>query len=406
MEQQQQYEDVFGTARIGGGDYQKAKKIETGITEARLIPPVKSQKATGRWSLYHRIHYGYYGVNRRDPTSDKLWAKPFLCIEEKDMRLQMITKACPKCEQVKDKKAALDEREAEIRKELKGRPEQDIKGTFKSDPVYDTLNKWRIQHNIDGHYYVNVKYVDGSVGCMKIPSKSKKALDEQIKNLLAKKIDPFALNAGVFFKFSRQGEKINTEYSVSVSKEEVAGPGGELYERNKTAPLSGADVEQIKTKAMDLLTAHGATVLTEAQIKALVECDEDPATVDAIFDQVQKATPAEQVASSPAAKPTPKPVQTPAPAPAAKPVVKTAPAPAPTSAPAPVGEDDEEAALLKKLEETRARKAAEKAAAQAAQVAQAMKPAPKPAPAPVQVQNIDEIDPDSFIEEFGDPGSN
>src|SRR5216683_559540 len=369
MEQQQQYEDVFGTARIGGGDYQKAKKIETGITEARLIPPVKSQKATGRWSLYHRIHYGYYGVNRRDPTSDKLWAKPFLCIEEKDMRLQMITKACPKCEQVKDKKAALDEREAEIRKELKGRPEQDIKGTFKSDPVYDTLNKWRIQHNIDGHYYINVKYVDGSVGCMKIPSKSKKALDEQIKNLLAKKIDPFALNAGVFFKFSRQGE-------------------------------------QIKTKAMDLLTAHGATVLTEAQIKALVECDEDPATVDAIFDQVQKATPAEQVASSPAAKPTPKPVQTPAPTPAAKPVVKTAPAPAPTSAPAPVGEDDEEAAHLKKLEETRARKAAEKAAAQAAQVAQAMKPAPKPAPAPVQVQNIDEIDPDSFIEEFGDPGSN
>lgn len=397
MSEQAVFDDVFGVPSVGGGDYLKAVKIRKGTTTARIVPPVKSQRSTGKWIMYHAVHYGYYGVNKRDPSSEKKWAKPFVCIQEKDIRTQMITRECPKCEQVKGKEADLKAREAEIRSELKGRPEDAVKKALKADPAYKTLTDWLKQHNVDRHHYLNLKLADGSVECEKIPGKAKKALDEEIKKLRARKIDPFDPRAGVFFDFNRLGELTDTTYTVTVAREEIRGTDGQTYERNKAAPLTPADVELIKARAMDLMTAHGASSLTDEQITALVNCDEDPATVDAIFDQAQpvqeqakpveaKAAPVQQPAQQPVAKPAP--VQA---------VAKPAPAPAPVEEPvaAPV-EDDEEAAALAAYEAAKARKAAAKAAAVA-------KPAPAPRPAPVAA--ADEMNADAFIAEFGDPAN-
>lgn len=392
------FDDVFGVPTQGGGDYLKAVKIPKGITVGRLIPPVKSQKATGKWSLYHAVHYGAQGKNKKDASSTKLWAKPFLCIQHKDMRTQMITQECPKCEQVKAKEAELKAREGEIRAELKGRPEDAVKKALKADQVYVFLKDWAKAHNVDRHHYINLKLVTGEVVTMKIPGKCKKALEEEIKKLRARKVDPFDPKAGVYFEFNRSGEDTETVYTVTVAREEIKGPDGQTYERNKAAPLTVSDVEQIKARAMDLASAHGATSLTEEQIRSVMECDEDPESVDAIFDAAQ---PAAQEQAKPAAV---KPASTPTPA--AKPAAKPAPAPAPepevveepVAEEAPPAEDDLETKLRAQLAELQARKAA---TAKPVTKPAAVKPAAKPAPAPVQ--SADEMSPEDFIAEFGDP---
>lgn len=369
------YADVFGVPNAGAGEFIKAVKIAKGITTGRLIPPVKSQYATGKWSLYHAVHYGYYGTNQKDPNG-KPWAKPFLCIRETDPRTRMVTKECPKCTQVEGRETTKKDREAEIRGTLKGRPEADIKAEIKADPVWQEVEGWLRTHNVDRHHYINLKLASGDIVCMKIPGKGKKALDEERKVLAAKKIDPFAANAGVFFDFHRDGDLINTTYKVNVAKEEFITQDGTVAERTKTAPLTPADVKNILAKAMDLATAHGATVLTEEQIRKLVACDEDHATVDSIFGAVTPATPAEQQA---VAKPAPKVVEV------AKPAVVAAPV---------QSEDDiAEAALLAQMAALKAKKAA--AAAKPIAVAVV-------APPVVDAAAVD--DADSFIAEFGDPG--
>jgi hypothetical protein len=142
---------------------------------------------------------------------------------------------------------------------------------------------------------------------------------------------------------------------------------------------------------MDLPTAHGATILTAEQIKALVECDEDPATWTRSSirrsPSSSTAAPAKQVAwrLRSAAKPA---VQ------AAKPAAK----PAVVAAPAPVAdvEDAEEASFSP----SSGRQPREGGGCAAAAV-KAAAPAPKAEPTPAV--SIDEMDPDLFIEEFGDP---
>ena len=111
----------FGKPKFGksGGSFAKSFKIETddkgGTTHNvyRIIPPMKSLAESGQWAFFDKIHYGYRGVDKMDPTKGKL--RTFRCIEDFDFSTKIIRRECDECEKIKAKKALLEPREAEIK---------------------------------------------------------------------------------------------------------------------------------------------------------------------------------------------------------------------------------------------------------------------------------------------------
>jgi hypothetical protein len=374
IEQQVSEDDVFGTAKYGGEGYKKAKKLEKGETVVRVLPPVKSLRTSGKWKIYHKVHFGYYGRNKKN-ASEKPWAKPFLCIEEKDRETKMITKECAECALIRERTAERDERAAQIKLGL-GRSvtEQAVKSALKGDAGLKAFNDWLFKHNLDSNFYINVKFENGEIGPLAIRYKAEAALSKVFDEVRKKKIDPMHPSQGIWVSLSRAGEMISTTYSAQIVNEKVVKDGEEL-ERRKPAALTADDVRRCINDAVDLTTAHGATALTEAQIKALTQSEGDSEVVDAIFDQAQKAANPEV-------------------APGAVPSVPKLSAPAPIAkASAPVVVDDEEAKAEAALAAIKAKKAA---AAAAAKAPQGLKPA-------VPTPGVEDLDVNKFIEEYGDP---
>lgn len=317
--------EFFGTpgASEGKVDYVKAKRLDPGEdVVGRIIPPVKSQKATGKWQVYHRIHWGYHVPNGKDPKG-KAWPKPFLCIKKDDMRTGMVVQACPKCDQIATQEASWKAAEAAVRTAL-GPAAEDKKAlneALKNDAAYTLLNDWKKLHNAESAYFINLKYLDGSCGTLFEKPSMKKSLDDLILKEASAKfggdkakatqslMDPAA---GWYLQFSRNGGKgVDTKYSVAFYQQEFVGDDGETMYKKQKAPLTAGDIDNIKTGCLDLAEAHGCTILTEKQIQQLVDSDEDPETVKAIMDAAQVAR---KEASAPKAAPVvAKPAVTPAP---------------------------------------------------------------------------------------------
>jgi hypothetical protein len=314
--------EFFGVpgASEGKKEYIKARRIGIGEDVAgRIIPPIKSQKATGKWKVYHRIHWGYSVPNAKD-SKGKAWVRPFLCIKKDDMRTGMVIQACPKCDQIAEKEAAQKAREAEIRTKLGAKAEEKkvLFEALKADEIYSTLSDWLKLHNAESGYYINLKYIDGSCGTLVMKSSLNKSLDEVITKFAAKEtggdkakatqilMDPAG---GWYLQFSRnEGKGNETKYTASFYLKEIVGDDGDTVSKKVKAPLTADDITKITAGCLDLNEAHGATILNEAQIRQLIECDEDPETVKAIMDAAQKRDPGSpsKEKSAPATTPAPK----------------------------------------------------------------------------------------------------
>ena len=194
---------IFGKARFGGSTRRKYFKLKDGEQVYRILPPMGDLADSGRWSMFHNIHYGY-------KTSDKK-LKPFLSCEVKNRQNKMVEVPDAAKERLQMLKAKLEEAKKTGNKAAL----EKLNALVGRDGVY----------NLDSHHYMNVIDAQGNIGILKIRHKAKLALDVEIKKLEAKGINPLSPETGRYFIFTRTGNALDTTFSVDVLQEEVEVPG-------------------------------------------------------------------------------------------------------------------------------------------------------------------------------------
>lgn len=353
----------------------------------RLLPPMKSLAEEGKWAMYYGQHFGYAGTDSKDPTRTR--QKPFRCIEEKNFKTQMITRACPECNLIRSKEDELKDKM--MAHKAAGKSDEIIAG------LVEDLTDFLKNHNRDSKWYINVMNAQGEFGVLRLSHRTKKLLETKIQAVMNEEgVDPLDLEQGVWFRFTRTGKKIEAQDSIDVEQEFVTDPNtGRKLKTLKLAPLTGAQVEQALKECPDLATV--VREITEGQIRQLVATDGiiDPETVDEIFSQGARregsASPKPVQAQQPYK---PRGIPTPAPAVETAPVASVAapvaaPVPAP-AAPAPAPALDLAAQIAALQAQLAAAQAAPAPAAPAPAVTAPVAPAPSapvaatPAPAPSQ----------------------
>lgn len=370
----------FGKAKVGGGgNFTKNFRLKDGPQSYRLLPPMKSCAETGEWAVYMGTHFGYKGVNDRDPS--KPFHRTFKCIEDVDFRTKMVLQDCPECDLIEQQTAALKSIEAATKDE----DGNDLTSEQIAE-LAEPYKAWKKEHNCDRKWHINVKNAAGEFGVLQISHKTKKKLEARIQSLLADdQIDAFDFEQGAWFKFTRTGKGIDTDDTVDVEYESVR-ENGKTMKMVKTAPMTVAEAEQALKECPDLRT--NVRDVTYEQIKLLVGCSGDPVEVDEILAMGQKkeASPAAAKATVKAAS-APKPaVVAPKAEPKAEPVQEVA-----------AEEDDEEAALAAQMAALKAKKAAAKAAASPAATVASPTPASTPT---AEVADQFGLDREKFMSRF------
>lgn len=296
-----------------------------GENQHRILPPMLSQKESGKYNVSHTCHYGY-GLKREG--SDKEFPNPFYCVEEGTWvnGKFVVTQECPECKLIAFVKGQRDTIATQMKNE--GKSKDDI---FKATEAHE---KWLKKHNRDFKQYVNVMDAAGRFFTAKYPSKEVwkkvKTLIEQYKSARIP-IDAVAANQGLWFRIVRTGEFRQTEYTVEVVMEDVVVNGQVVpgAQQPKKAPLTAEHYKKAKASCMDLADV-GIKRLSIADVARLVKSKGDPQVVAAIFASSQKVTPAASTPVTAEESPIDRDDE-----PSAPPPVAAAPAPAPLSLDAP-----------------------------------------------------------------------
>jgi hypothetical protein len=349
----------------------RKNETETSLV-LRLLPSMHSYRDTGQWKFYYGQHYGYAGVNSRDPSKPR--ARPFGCIQKKNKQKEIVT-SCPKCTQIAQFEAKKTARENELAKangigETKEeRQTPEFYEAKKGDKAYQALSAWLSKHNCDKKFWINAMDREGNFGMLQL---SYTTCEEKLMPLLNKlasgeetgeKVDAFDPAGGMWLKFSRTGKAPRVQDAVSVYEELVDLGGGKKAKAAVAAPMTQEQIEKALKTCKDLKTDVVKFIDVETMQK-LVDCSGDPEEVDSIWppEPQKNAAPASEAKKAekaadeivgdedlsgedntpPAGK-----VET-------KTETKSEPAPA---------EDDEEAIALKAVEAARAKKAAKAAEA-------------------------------------------
>lgn len=196
---------VFGKAKFGGGK-RNWFKIKDGDNVFRILPPLGDLQEDGRWSVYHKVHYGY--------RNSKNEMRTFLSPELKNRKTKMIEVPDAALNRINQLKAALDEAKK-------------AKDESKTAKLLELVGGTKSRYNLDNNHYLNVVDLQGNIGILKIRHKCKLALDATIKKLRDSGVEPLDPDSGRFFVFSRSGMGTETVYQVSVYKKtlQVAGVG-------------------------------------------------------------------------------------------------------------------------------------------------------------------------------------
>lgn len=364
------------------------KKNETETTLVlRLLPSMKSYRDSGEWKFYYGQHYGYAGVNPRDPSRPR--ARPFACIQKKNKNKEIVV-ACPKCTQMAKFEARKKAREDELAKQhgvgddKEARGSADFYNIKREDAKHKQVADWLGKHNCDKKFWINAMDKDGNFGVLQL---SYTTTTEKLIPLLKKlssgdetgdKVDAFDPGSGMWLKFTRSGRAPRVIDNITVFEDFVEVGGGKKAKLAQPAPMTQEQIEKALKVCPDLAKDVVKTISAET-IQALVDCSGDPEDVDRIWppeDKKPKAAPttttlppsqsdesadegdslvdedlapgidfAKKAAELKAAKAAEVKEES---------EEKKAPAPA-------VEEDDEEAALQKMLEAARAKKAAKAA---------------------------------------------
>lgn len=333
----------YGVPREGGGRFAKELKIEQGkhgevtSTLFRLGLPMKSCAETGEWAVYAPRHFGYKGVNTRDPK--KPFYRRFRCPQEKDWETKMVTVECAECDLIAARRLeladAVEVAKARLREQgkLTGRSEKEVEDLVGKDEAVAQLKAWGKEHRRDSKWVMNVFDRNMEPRFLFLSTESKKrveALRRQMRD--ENKVDIFSPRQGVWFSVNRTGDGFAVRDTIHVVTEAVQVEGMGVVNKVKLAPLTAQNLTQALAMCPDL---HDAVpVISQDQIKLLASSGGylEPAEVDRIFalggaaklnGQSRRATPAESAPAAPGASPGPAPEKPRENASAASPGVKT-----------------------------------------------------------------------------------
>lgn len=269
------------------------------VTEyiCRLLPPMKSLKDDPLgWRVYYGKHFGHFGNNARNPEKPR--ARPFGCIQKKNLRTKEIEIACPKCDQMEVMKGKQSKRAAEI---LADHPEiaaidsekdreKALREVCKEDSQYAVYSEWLKKHNCDRKWWMNVLTIAGTYECLGISHTTmKEVLEPKLKEWREKKkLDVFHPTKGVWLRFTRTGIKPRVKDNVELHTETVE-IDGETMEKTKLAPLDKPLIARALKECPDL-GKDVVTFLSAEKIKALIAAKGDLDKTDEIWgDAPRKA---------------------------------------------------------------------------------------------------------------------
>lgn len=357
--------DQFGGGSFGGGRGFQNVKIKDLIAKSlsfRIFPAMHSLREKNQCSYFHKRHFGYKGESFKDPG--KAFPKPFVCIERTD-RDGMVTCNCAECRNIDRHTEMLNDAIIAVQKAAQKSGVMDSKkidAMVDADEIVRQQRAWLRDHNLDKKVFFAVLLSDNALAILEMGTTArdnlKTACDEVRKKWKKEPISDFDQGAWFSPTCSAPGQQNNVT-TFSPVTEEV----GEGAQKLKLAPLS-EDVLKRALETLPDLTDAGLTFLSAEQIKALVECDGDPSTVDTIMGMSQ-----------------PRPPKTAAPAEPTPPETgqHVAGHPPPTTADAPAEPDadnDEVAALQRQLEEALAKKKSQKSATHSTERSAPLEPAP------------------------------
>lgn len=192
--------------KLGTPKYEQSKKNYFSFKKnqntfiLRVLPPMGSLADSGKWSIYHRVEFGYTG------TDGKL--RPFLSPRVVNY-------------------GGMVEVESETHKRRESIKSQQATAKKNGNAaLVEQCTKMLQKYNQDAKHHMNVVDLQGNVGLFKIGHKGFQALKAEVDRLRSEGIDPIGVDNGRFFVFSRSGAGRDTLYTVNEYKQKQEIPTG------------------------------------------------------------------------------------------------------------------------------------------------------------------------------------
>ena len=138
----------------GGGGYNWFYIEDNKDNVYRVLPPMHSLAASGKYAKYYKTHRGFRGTDNKQ--------KPFICIEEQDYKTKLIKTHCPICDYVAELKAEIPKYQA------RGATPEQIK-------QFNNTNIFPLQS--EKKFYLNVVNQENKIGILAIGTKQFNALE-------------------------------------------------------------------------------------------------------------------------------------------------------------------------------------------------------------------------------------
>lgn len=247
--------------------------LEKGDNVFRILPPLGNLAQAGHWSKYWSIHWGYKDTKGKN--------RPFQSPEIKNHNTKMIEVV----DAAKVRVDAMSARRDQLSRELKAAV--DSRNVAETKRLNDELNQLKEllkQYRLEKRYFLNAMTLDGKIGLLKIPHKAKVALDEEIKKLRSKGVNPLGVNDGRFFVFSNVGMGTDTTYSVRVYEETIDVAGIGQVKKEMAHSLSNDVLTRLSTEAFELDKVYVKP--SAAQVQSMVD-NPSPENIEAIMDSLR-----------------------------------------------------------------------------------------------------------------------
>jgi len=259
------------TVKLGAPKYEKQNKNYFSFKRdqnthiLRILPPMGDLADSGKWSVYHRVEFGY--------TDSQNKLRPFLSprVVSYDGMVEVESEAYKRREMIKSQ---LEQAKNAGNKQLQ-----------------EQCNKMLMKYNQDAKHYMNAVDLQGNVGLFKIGHRGYQALKAEIEKLRSEGVDPIGINNGRYFVFSRSGKGRDTVYTVTEykQKQEIDNNGQKVV---VDAPfphsINDAILAKLETDAFELDKIY-PTVTPEEEYRIV---NEGATAVDEILSNKKKENPA------------------------------------------------------------------------------------------------------------------
>lgn len=262
--------------KIGSPKYEQSKKNYFNFKKnqntfiLRVLPPMGDLADSGKWSVYHRVEFGYSGTDGR--------MRPFLSprVVNFNGMVEVESEAYKRREKIKTQ-------------QVQAKAEGNLN-------LVEQCTKMLQKYNQDAKHHLNVVDLQGNIGLFKIGHKGFQALKAEVDRLRSEGVDPIGVDNGRFFVFTRSGTGRDTLYTVNEykQKQEIETAAGRVVAMvDFPHKLTDAILSKLSTDAFELDKIY-PSVTPEEEYRIV---HEGASAVDQILGRKQKTDSAEKTSS-------------------------------------------------------------------------------------------------------------